>query len=173
MPPETLPPDETSTAPQEISRRKLLKMLTVAGAGASTVVLLSGQWVKPVAAGGKLAPHAQTSQPVTHVIVSGSAQQDQQTFDLVASALISPADPNIPIVATVSDVAAAQRPQVVYGSLTANTDNTGHANFTFTSADLSITCTNPPTQLAVAFAFANAADGTGTLTVNTPWAQPC
>ncbi len=101
---ENLPPAETPITSAEISRRKLLKMLTAAGAGASAVVLLSGQWVKPVAAGGKLAPHAQTSGPVTHRFVSGTAQQnpaDDVNADLLTSATITPADPNIPIVAKV------------------------------------------------------------------------
>ena len=177
MPPDTLPSDETPTMPQEISRRKLLKMLTVAGAGASTVVLLSGQWVKPVAAGGKLAPHAQTSQSLSHVIVSGSAQQDQQTFNLIASCLISPADPNIPIVATVNaaqiPAQAPAAPQVVIGSQTANTNASGIASFTFDPAEFNPFpgCNTP--ELEVVFSFANAADGTGTYTATAPWVQPC
>ena len=178
MPPETLPSDESTTTSQNISRRKLLKMLTVAGAGASATVLLSGQWVKPVAAGGKLAPHAQASQPTTRTIVSGNAQQDQQTTDLLASCTISPADPNIPMVATVNatlptPTLAPAAPQVVVGSQTANTNASGVASFTFPwdGFDPPLQCSTA--QLEVVFSFANAADGTGTYTVNAPWVQPC
>ncbi|HTP07099.1 MAG TPA: twin-arginine translocation signal domain-containing protein [Anaerolineae bacterium] len=181
MLPEALPPDEASTTSTEISRRKLLKMLTVAGAGASTVVLLSGQWVKPVAAGGQLAPHAQTSQPVTHQFVSGNAQQDpQNTANLLTSAIITPADPNIPIVATVSADIPAPAPtapavMTVLGSQTAMTDATGQASFTF--PDLPINCQNVPsgsTTVSVQFTFANdPADGTGNLTVTTLWEFGC
>jgi hypothetical protein len=192
MPPETLPPTEPST-PTEISRRKLLKMLTVAGAGASAAVLLSGQWVKPVAAGGKLAPHAQTSQPqpTTHVIVSGSAQQNlpaQQIQavaplpdSLSASCTISPVDPNIPMVATVyADLSTtptlAPAVQTLLTTLQANTDATGTATFADTALP-GITCQNVPpsgTTATVVFTFANdPADGTGSLTKTTPWTVPC
>jgi hypothetical protein len=187
MPPETLPPTEPST-PAEISRRKLLKMLTVAGAGASTAVLLSGQWVKPVAAGGKLAPHAQTSQSVTHTIVSGSAEQISSNGtqkiqapaanDLSATCTISPADPNIPMVATANVLrqvpAQASAPQIVTAlQKTANTNASGVASFTFTDAELGITCQNLASGVEVVFSFANAADGSGTLKVMAPWSQPC
>jgi hypothetical protein len=38
---------------------------------------------------------------------------------------------------------------------------------------MSITRVNPLTELSVTFAFAKAANGTSTLTVNTPWMQLC
>jgi hypothetical protein len=183
MPPDTLPPTEPST-PAEISRRKLLKMLTVAGAGASVAVLLSGQWVKPVAAGGKLAPHAQISQPVTHQFVpgSGTAQQDPQApANLLTSARITAADPNIPIVATVSadllppTKSLAPAVQTEIGTQTVTTDATGKASFTF--PDLPINCQNAPqgfTTVTVVFTFANdPADGSGNLTATMTWEFGC
>jgi hypothetical protein len=184
MPPETLPPNEPTTASQDISRRKLLKMLTAAGAGASATVLLSSQWVKPVAAGGKLAPHAQVSQPTTHQFVpgSGTAQQDPQApADLLTSARITAADANIPIVATVSAdipvpaLSAAPAVQTVLGAQTVMTDATGTASFTF--PDLPIDCQNVPsgsTTVTVVFTFANdPADGSGNLTATTLWEFGC
>ena len=168
MPPETLAPDEPSAA-AEISRRKLLKMLTAAGAGASAAVLLSGQWVKPVAAGGQLAPHAQTSLS-THVIITGSALQEPNTSNLIASATISPTDPNIPIVATVNTLPV---PAASIGTQTANTNSSGVASFTFDPTQFNPLppCNTP--ELQVVFSFANSADGTGTYTAMTPWTQPC
>jgi|GEM_PF-3869669 len=183
MPLETPPPDEPAVTSQDISRRKLLKMLTVAGAGASAAVLLSGQWVKPVAAGGKLAPHAQTSQMVTHTFVSGSAEQivDQQTFTsmLRTSSVITPGDPNIPIVATVyADIPAPTRApavQTLLTTLNANTDATGTA--TFADTELPIDCQNVPsgsTTVTVVFTFANdPADGSGSITAEAPWEFGC
>ncbi len=202
MPPEILPPDEPTTTSPEISRRKLLKMLTVAGAGASAAVLLSGQWVKPVAAGGKLAPHAQTSvvptatstttptptptaTPVTHHFVSSQAQQvtDQQTFTstLSTSCLITPADPNIPIVAKVyADLltpANAPTAQTLLTTLNGNTNGAGTASFT--GIDLTqINCQNVPpsgtTTVTVVYTFAHdPGDGTGSTTAQTPWNVPC
>jgi len=180
MPPETLSSDEPTTVTQDISRRKLLKMLTAAGAGASATVLLSSRWVKPVAAGSTLAPHAQISQPLTHVIVSGNAQQDQNQLspDLRASCLIAAADPNIPMVATVNatfqdPALAPAAPQVVVASQTANTDASGVASFTFPwdGFDPFLECNT--NELEVVFSFANAADGSGTLAVTAPWEQPC
>jgi hypothetical protein len=199
MPPETLPPAESTATPQDVSRRRLLKMLTVAGAGASATVLLSGQWAKPVAAGGQLAPHAQTSvispatptptptpQPQTHTFVSSQAEQipDQQTFmsTLSTSCLITPADPNIPIIAKVyADLlAAANAPtaQILLTTLNGNTDGTGTA--AFTGVDLTqINCQNVPppsysTTVTVVYTFANdPGDGTGSTTAQTPWEVPC
>jgi hypothetical protein len=188
MSPEILPPTEPST-PTEISRRKLLKMLTVAGAGASTAVLLSGQWVKPVAAGGKLAPHAQTSQLVTHTIVSGDAFQNQgqpnrsvqapapEPDSLSASCTIAPADPNIPMVVTVrmeeAVPALAPTAMVVIGTKTANTDSAGMASFNFTWDEFDPMPSCNTNELEVEFSFASSADGTGTLMVTSPWVQPC
>jgi len=185
MPPETLPPTEPSTT-TEISRRKLLKMLTVAGAGASATVLLSGQWVKPVAAGGKLAPHAQTSQPqpTLHQFVqqSGTAQQspaDDANADLITSAKITSADPNIPIVATVSAVTtpppavSAPTAPLPIGTQTVNTDATGTASFTFSNLPLDCQNAGFGAEITVVFTFANPADGTGNLTATTPWTFGC
>ena len=183
MPPEILPPDEPSVNSPEISRRKLLKMITAAGAGASATVLLSSQWVKPVAAGGKLAPHAQTSQPVTHTFVRASAQQivDQQTnvSTLRTSAVITPGDPNIPIVATVyADIptpTSAPAVQTLLTTLNSNTDATGTA--TFAETELDINCQNVPqgsTTVTVVFTFANdPADGTDSINAETPWEFGC
>ena len=186
MPPETTPPVEPAGT-TEISRRKLLKMLTAAGVGASATVLLSGQWVKPVAAGGKLAPHAQTSQPqpTTHTFVSSQAQQvvDQQTFDstLSTSALITPPDPNIPIIAMVyADLqipTLAPAVDTLLTTLNGNTDGTGTVSFT--GIDLTqINCQNVPpsgsTTVTVVYTFANdPGDGTGSTTAQTPWEVPC
>jgi hypothetical protein len=173
MPLETLPPDEPAAT--EISRRKLLKMLTAAGAGASATVLLSGQWVKPVAAGGQLAPHAQTSRPLTHVISSGNALQDPNSSNLIASATIYPIDPNIPIVATVNDLAGPKPAavQAAIGTQTSNTNASGVASFVFDPSQFNPfpSCNTP--SLEVVFSFANPADGSGTYTAMTPWAQPC
>jgi hypothetical protein len=183
MPPATLPPNEPTTTSQDISRRKLLKMLTAAGAGASATVLLSSQWVKPVAAGGKLAPHAQVSQPTTHQFVSAIAQQivDQQTFTstLRTSCLIAPGDSNIPIVAMVyADIPTstlAPAVQTLLTTLNANTDATGTA--TFADTELDINCQNVPagsTTVTVVFTFANdPADGSGNLTATTLWEFGC
>lgn len=178
MPPETLPPTEPASNSADISRRKLLKMITAAGAGASATVLLSSQWVRPVAAGGQLAPHAQISQPTTHVIVRGDAAQDQQTDGLNASCLISSADPNILMVATVNadlqvPALAPSAPQAVIGSKTASTDASGVASFTFAWDEFDPFPECNTDELEVVFSFASAADGTGTLTVTTPWVQPC
>jgi hypothetical protein len=184
MPPETTPSIEPS-ASAEISRRKLLKMITAAGAGASATVLLSSQWVKPVAAGGKLAPHAQVSQPIARTFVSSQAQQivDQQTFDstLSTSALITPPDPNIPIIANVyADLQTpTQAPTVdtLLTTLNGNTDGTGTVSFT--GIDLTqIDCQNVPpsgsTTVTVVYTFANdPSDGTGSTTAQTPWEVPC
>ena len=194
MPLETLPPDESDVTSPEISRRKLLKILTLAGAGASAAVLLSGKWVKPVAAGSKLAPHAQTSivptatvPPLTthHFIPgSGTAQQnppDDASANLLTSAKITAPDPNIPIVATVSaDIPtltgdAAPNAQTVVGTQTVNTDATGTASFTF--SNLPINCQNVPagsTTITVVFTFKNdPGDGSGNLTATTTWTFGC
>lgn len=184
MSPENLPPADAPATSTEISRRKLLKLLTVAGAGASTVVL-SGQWVKPVAAGGQLAPHAQTSQPppTTHQFVSGSAQQivDQQDFvsTLRTSCVITPGDPNIPITASVyADIPTptlAPAAQTLLTTLNATTDATGTAMFADT--ELPIDCQNVPagfTTVTVTFAFVNdPGDGTGSISAETAWEFGC
>jgi hypothetical protein len=185
MPPETLPPTEPST-PAKISRRKLLKMITVAGAGASAAVLLSGQWVKPVAAGGKLAPHAQTSQPqpTLHQFVqgSGTAQQnpaDDADADLLTSAKITPPDPNIPIVATVTAIpviptgSTAPIAPIEVGAQTVNTNATGTAVFTFSNLPLDCQNAGFGAMITVVFTFASLADGTGSLIATTPWTFGC
>ena len=182
MSPENLPPDEPIVTSPEISRRKLLKVLTAAGAGASTVVLLSGQWAKPVAAGGRLAPHAQTSQPIVHSFVSGTAQQnpsDDVEADLLTSVQITPADPNIPIVAKVyADITPTNTPaaQTLLTTLNANTDAAGTATFPATQLDTLLNCQtvmSGSTTVTVVFTFANAAQGTGSLTATTDWSFGC
>lgn len=59
---------------QEISRRKLLKL--VAGSAASATMILPGKWLRPVTELGKLPVHAQISQPPTYqytLVVPGTA----------------------------------------------------------------------------------------------------